>query len=220
MSLFALHHVSFSYPGGKKILNDVSWSFDAGKLYAISGASGAGKSTLLGLLAGLDTPTLGTVSFQDEDITVQGYTHHRAHNICLVFQNYNLIDYMTPLENVRLVKRDAGTELLEELGLSAEECRRSVLQLSGGQQQRVAIARALASEAPVILADEPTGNLDPATAREILEILVRAAHEHGKGVIVVTHSGSVSQRADVALHLRGGALSSADSRGKGSGKRH
>ena len=221
MSVLALEKVNYAYEKmARKLLENVTLEFEEGKFYAILGGSGAGKSTLLGLLAGLDIPTSGKILCNGKDISEEGLPKHRKRNVSLVFQNYNLIDYMTPLENVRLVKRDAGTELLEELGLSAEECRRSVLQLSGGQQQRVAIARALASEAPVILADEPTGNLDPATAREILEILVRAAHEHGKCVIVVTHSGSVSQRADVALHLRGGALSSADSRGKGSGKRH
>ena len=132
--------------------------------YSIIGQSGTGKSTLLSLLAGLDNPKKGQVLFDGEDIQTKGSSYHRKHHVSLVFQNYNLIDYLTPLENVRLVNKQAGKEILLELGLDETQIKRNVLQLSGGQQQRVAIARALVSEAPVILADEPTGNLDEQTA--------------------------------------------------------
>ena len=126
--------------------------------------------------------------------------------ISLVFQNYNLIDYLTPLENIRLVSKKASKEILLELGLNENQINRNVLKLSGGQQQRVAIARALVSEAPVILADEPTGNLDNDTAGEIIEILKKLAKERNKCVIVVTHSKEVANSADIILELSGKKL--------------
>ena len=124
------------------------------------------------------------------------------HHISLVFQNYNLIDYLSPLENIRLVNKQAGKDILLELGLDEGQIKRNVLQLSGGQQQRVAIARSLVSEAPVILADEPTGNLDPKTAGDIIDLLRSLAHERGKCVIVVTHSKEVAQASDITLELK------------------
>ena len=183
------------------MLSSVEQKFQLGKFYAIIGKSGAGKSTLLSLLAGLDTPKRGQILFQNEDIEEQGYSHHRKNNISLVFQNYNLIDYLSPLENIRLVNREAPETILLELGLNQNQVKRNVMKLSGGQQQRVAIARALVSEAPVILADEPTGNLDSHTAGEIIEILKKLARERNKCVIVVTHSKKVAKAADVVLEL-------------------
>ena len=122
--------------------------------------------------------------FNGQDIAQGSYSEHCRDHICLVFQNYNLIDYLTPLENVRLVNGKANKDILLKLGLEEELIHRNVLKLSGGQQQRVAIARALVSKAPIILADEPTGNLDEGTAAEIIDILKMAAHESGKCVIV------------------------------------
>ena len=130
------------------------------------------------------------------------YSYHRRNHISLVFQNYNLIDYLTPLENVRLVNKKASPSLLLELGLNQDQIKRNVMKLSGGQQQRVAIARALASHAPIILADEPTGNLDNSTANEIIEILKKMAKKRNKCVIVVTHSKEVANSADVVLELK------------------
>ena len=124
------------------------------------------------------------------------------HHISLVFQNYNLIDYLSPLENIRLVNKKASKDTLLELGLDESQIKRNVLQLSGGQQQRVAIARSLVSEAPVILADEPTGNLDPKTAGDIIEFLKSLAEKTGKCVIVVTHSKEVAQASDITLELK------------------
>lgn len=202
MSILQLDHLEYVYPGtNTQILSDVCTDFEIGKFYAIVGASGAGKSTLLNLLAGLDKPTSGAVRFDGTDIAETGYAHHRKKQISLVFQNYNLIDYLTPLENLRLVNGKAGINTLTQLGLSEKEARRSVMALSGGQQQRVAIGRALVSGAPIILADEPTGNLDENTAREVIEILQRAAHEQDKCVIVVTHSRQLARSADVTLRL-------------------
>ena len=146
-------------------------------------------------------PKKGQVLFDGEDIQTKGSSYHRKHHVSLVFQNYNLIDYLTPLENVRLVNKQAGKEILLELGLDETQIKRNVLQLSGGQQQRVAIARALVSEAPVILADEPTGNLDEQTAGDIIAILKKLAKERQKCVTVVTHSKEVAEASDVVLEL-------------------
>ena len=140
-------------------------------------------------------------SFKDENIEKTGYSNHRKNNISLVFQNYNLIDYLSPLENIRLVNSKASEEILLKLGLDKSQIKRNVMKLSGGQQQRVAIARALVSEAPVILADEPTGNLDESTAGEIIEVLKKLAKERNKCVIVVTHSKEVARAADTILEL-------------------
>ena len=185
----------------KVILDDVSLEIREHDFITILGGNGAGKSTLLSLLAGLDNPKKGQVLFDGEDIQTKGSSYHRKHHVSLVFQNYNLIDYLTPLENVRLVNKQAGKEILLELGLDETQIKRNVLQLSGGQQQRVAIARALVSEAPVILADEPTGNLDEQTAGDIIAILKKLAKERQKCVIVVTHSKEVAEASDVVLEL-------------------
>ena len=126
--------------------------------------------------------------------------------MAFIFQAYNLIDYLTPAENVSLTSKLPPLPILERLGLTKEEAKRNVLKLSGGQQQRVAIARALASEAPVILADEPTGNLDEDTAQDITEILKESAHKMNKCVVVVTHSNELAKQADVVFRLKKGEL--------------
>lgn len=202
MSILALNKVNYSYKNGKKVLNDISMEFEEGKLYAILGASGSGKSTLLSLLAGLDEPRNGEILYNNQNIKVKGYENHRKSNISLIFQNYNLIDYMTPLENLKIVNPKVNKKILNNLGLADDEINRNVLQLSGGQQQRVAIARTLVTDSPVILADEPTGNLDSDTADEIIEILKTSAHKHGKCVIVVTHSKELAKKVDVVLVLK------------------
>ena len=203
MSILTLRDIIYSYADGtSNVLNGINYQFEKGKFYAIVGSSGAGKSTLLGLLAGLDTPTGGQILFDNEDIAEQDYSHHRKHNISLVFQNYNLIDYLTPLENLKLVNPKATNETLHTMGLDDDHINRNVMKLSGGQQQRVAIGRALVSSAPIVLADEPTGNLDETTAADIIDILRQAAHENDKCVIVVTHSKQLAKQADVVLTLK------------------
>ena len=202
MSILALNKVNYSYKNGKSVLSDVSMEFEKGKFYTILGVSGSGKSTLLSLLAGLDEPKSGAVLYNNEDIKIKGYENHRKNNISLIFQNYNLIDYMTPLENLKIVNPKADKSILNDLGLKDDEINRNVLQLSGGQQQRVAIARTLVADSPVILADEPTGNLDSGTEDEIIEILKTSAHKHGKCVIVVTHSKELAKKSDVILVLK------------------
>ena len=206
MPILELKNVSYAYEKGKAVLQNVSGSLETGKMYAILGPSGSGKTTLLSLLGGLDVPTQGKILFDGEDIAAKGLEHHRRNHISLIFQSYNLIDYMTPVENVRLTAKLDAAPILERLGLEQDEITRNVLKLSGGQQQRVAIARALASDAPVILADEPTGNLDADTAEEITAILKESAHAFGKCVVVVTHSGEVAKQADVVLEIKRGHL--------------
>ena len=203
MSVLSMNKVSYQYKEARQsVLSQIDQEFEAGKFYAIIGKSGSGKSTLLSLLAALDNPTSGKILFEGEDIQEKGDSYHRKHHISLVFQNYNLIDYLTPLENIRLVNPIATKEILLQLGLEESHVNRNVLKLSGGQQQRVAIARALVSEAPIILADEPTGNLDEHTAGEIIDVLKALAKERNKCVIVVTHSKEVANAADTILELR------------------
>ena len=207
MPTLELQNVSYSYEKGKEVLSNIRAKLKAGKLYAVLGPSGSGKTTLLSLLGGLDTPTKGVILFGGEDIMAKGLEYHRRNHISLIFQSYNLIDYMTPIENVQLTAKQDAAPILERLGLKKDEVSRNVLKLSGGQQQRVAIARALASDAPVILADEPTGNLDADTAEEITVVLKESAHAFGKCVVVVTHSGEVAKQADVVLEIKRGHIS-------------
>lgn len=206
MSILKICNVKYSYDGNKMVLKNISVEFEAGKIYAIVGPSGCGKMTLLSLLGGLDSPCDGQVMFEGEDIEKKGLGWHRKNNVAFIFQSYNLIDYMTPAENVALTSKLPPLPVLERLGITKEEAKRNVLKLSGGQQQRVAIARALASDAGVILADEPTGNLDEDTAVEITNILKECAHQTNKCVIVVTHSNDLAKEADVILCLKKGEL--------------
>lgn len=202
--ILEVNNVNYSYKNNKtkKILNNINMTFEQGSFYAILGTSGSGKTTLLSLLAGLDEPQAGEVLFNGENIKEKGYKNHRRKHISLVFQNYNLIDYLTPIENLKLVNKKADKQILLDFGLSEEDIHRNVLQLSGGQQQRVAIARALVSDVPIILADEPTGNLDEETANDIIDVLQNSAHNEGKCVIVVTHSKHLAKRADIQLELK------------------
>lgn len=195
--------VSYVYKSrrDKWILQHRNAGFHCGKIYAVLGPSGSGKTTFLSLLAGLDVPTEGEILYDGKPVMAKELREHRKNHISLVFQSYNLIDYLTPVENVRLGGKKDPEKLLQNIGIGPEYWKRSVLQLSGGQQQRVAIARALASEAKVLLADEPTGNLDEATAGEVTAILKRIAHEEGKCVIVVTHSKELAGEADEVIRI-------------------
>ena len=206
MPTLELKNVSYAYEKGKPILQSINAELETGKMYAILGPSGSGKTTLLSLLGGLDAPTQGNVLFDGEDIMKKALEHHRRNHISVIFQSYNLIDYMTPIENVWLTAKLDAAPILKRLGLEQDEITRNVLKLSGGQQQRVAIARALASDTPIILADEPTGNLDADTADEITTVLKESAHTFGKCVVVVTHSSEVARQADVVLEIKRGHL--------------
>lgn len=206
MSVLEIKDISYSYEKSRKILTAVNAVFETGKMYAILGPSGSGKTTLLSLLGGLDTPQKGEILFDGEDISEHGLEYHRRNHVSLIFQNYNLIDYMTPVENVRLTAKQNAMSMLKSLGLTEDEAKRNVLKLSGGQQQRVAIARTLVSDAPIILADEPTGNLDEDTAAEITEVLKNCAHQMNKCVIIVTHSNELAKQVDTVFRLKKGKL--------------
>lgn len=206
MSIMEIKGVRYSYDNKRNILKGVNAELEAGKMYAILGPSGCGKTTLLSLLGGLDSPLEGEILFEGQYIEAIGLSKHRKDNVAFIFQSYNLIDYLTPKENVALTSKLPPQPILERVGLTEEESKRNVLKLSGGQQQRVAIARALASDAKVILADEPTGNLDEDTAAEITTILKECAYQMNKCVVIVTHSNELAKQADVIFRLKKGDL--------------
>lgn len=206
MGVLEIQDLKYSYDNKKNVLNGINAQMELGKIYVILGTSGCGKTTLLSLLGGLDSASKGKILFNGKDIAEKGLENHRRNHVSFIFQAYNLIDYMTPLENVKLTSKLPPEPILEKMGLTKEEMKRNVLQLSGGQQQRVAIARALASEAPIILADEPTGNLDEDTAMSIMRILEESVHHLNKCAIIVTHSNEVAKRADVVFQLKRGTL--------------
>ena len=211
MPILETENLRYAY-GKHTVLRGISVQLEQGKMYAILGPSGCGKTTLLSLLGGLDSPASGQILYQGEDIAKTGLALHRRRNVAFIFQGYNLIDYLTPMENVALTSKQPPLPILEQLGLTAEEANRNVLKLSGGpaaargKYAYLAIARALASDAQVILADEPTGNLDEDTAAEITSILKNSAHQSGKCVVVVTHSNELAKGADVVFQLHKGQL--------------
>lgn len=209
MSVLSLNNISFSYDKSF-VFKDLSLSFEKGKMYCITGKSGAGKTTLLSVLSGLAKPTEGEILYEDKNIAVIDKYKFRSRYIGVVFQSFNLLTKFTAMENVVLSmdiagvrgidKKQRAMELLKSVGLSEDEANRRVLLLSGGQQQRVAIARAISYDPDIILADEPTGNLDTETQNEIMEIFRRLANE-GKCVILVSHSPEVAKMCDVRYVL-------------------
>lgn len=210
--LIEMKNLSFSYDNKTRILRNASVSFDAGIFYCLVGPSGSGKTTTLALAGALDEPQEGAILFKGKNIRDIGYREHRRKNVALIFQNYNLIPYLTGLENVlagmnitgahRENQKTAALEWLSRMKITKEEANRNVNKLSGGQQQRIAIARALAGDAPVILADEPTGNLDSDTSADITAIFKELAHEYNKCVIVVSHSQELASNADVVITFK------------------
>lgn len=210
-----IENLSYSYQNGdhkQKVLDDINASFEAGKIYAIVGESGSGKTTFLSLLSALDKLQDGDIKYNGKSLKKITGQEYRLKYVNIVFQSYNLIKYMTAAENVEVAsdfdnRKADPNKYLEKVGLSAEEGKRLVNKLSGGQQQRVAIARALASNSPIIMADEPTGNLDEDTEEKIIEIFRDLAHKDQKIVIIVTHSRRVAEKADKVLTLRRGKLS-------------
>ena len=209
MSILSLQNISFSYDK-TPVLRDISYEFEKGKMYCIIGKSGAGKTTLLSLLSGLAKPTSGDIIYDGKSISkIDKYTF-RSRYIGVVFQSFNLITKYTALENVILSmdvsgckikdKKKKALSLLESVGLDEDEANRRVLKLSGGQQQRVAIARALSYDPDIILADEPTGNLDRETQKEIMDVF-RELADNGKCVILVSHSPDVAEMCDERYEL-------------------
>ena len=209
MSILSLQNICFSYDK-TPVLQNVSYEFEKGKIYCIIGKSGAGKTTLLSLLSGLAKPTDGEIFYENKNVAkIDKYTF-RSKYIGVVFQSFNLITKYTALENVILSmdvagykcknKKQRAIELLQSVGLNEDEANRRVLKLSGGQQQRVAIARALSYNPDIILADEPTGNLDTETQNEIMNIFRELANQ-GKCVILVSHSPDVAAMCDERYEL-------------------
>lgn len=210
-----IENLSYSYSNGdhtQKVLKDISAKFESGKVYAIVGESGSGKTTFLSLISALDKLQDGDIRYNNKSLRNITGQEFRLKYVNIVFQNYNLIKYMTAAENVEIAsafdnRKTDPCKYLDRVGITAEESKRLVGKLSGGQQQRVAIARALASNSPIIVADEPTGNLDEDTEEKIINIFRDLAHKDNKIVIIVTHSRQVAQKADKIFTLRRGKLS-------------
>ncbi|MDD6524888.1 MAG: ABC transporter ATP-binding protein [Firmicutes bacterium] len=220
MAILRLEDICYGYEDGgyrREILKHLSYEFEEGEFYTILGPSGSGKTTLLSIIAGLDRPEQGKIYYENEDIEKIGLNKYRRNKVGIVFQSYNLINYLTGLENIELAmcetenkipknRKEIAYALLEKFGIVKSKADRLVTHLSGGEQQRIAIARAIASNVDLIFADEPTGNLDSATEEEIIKIFKMLTSEFGKTVIVVTHSNEVSKLSDHRVLLHDGIL--------------
>jgi len=213
MDILKLDDLTYRYAGSStNVITDVNASFQAGRVYGIIGRSGAGKTTLLSLISGLDTPTAGSITYLNQDLLAINRDDYRAKKIGVIFQSYNLLNNMSAVENISLSmsissikkadKKQYINQLLERVGLTAELGTRKILELSGGEQQRVAIARAIASDPKIIIADEPTGNLDDKTQDSIMAIFQKLAHEENKCIIIVTHSKKISQMTDELYSIK------------------
>lgn len=212
-AILKLDDVSYAYTkGGKKVLKNISHEFRAGTVHAITGPSGAGKTTMLSLISGLTNPTEGQVLYNGNDLAKQDRYRYRSHDIGVIFQSFNLLPNLTVAENIILSldasgktfdksKKEMVLDLLKQVHLPKEYANERILHLSGGEQQRVAIARALSYNPSIIVADEPTGNLDLATRDDIMGIFRALAHDDGRCVIIVTHSPEVSTASDEVFEL-------------------
>lgn len=224
MKCLELTDVSYRYEVGKEaVLNKINAGFECGKVYTIIGQSGAGKSTLLSLISGLDICKEGNIYYEGKNLRELDRDEYRSKCVGVIFQGYNLLLNSTAVYNITLSMNISGSDLkgrqarkefayalLDKVGIDRETADRRVLRLSGGEQQRVGIARALSHNPDVIIADEPTGNLDSETEGAVLDILIQLAHEDGKCVIIVTHSENVTAIADEVIGIRAGQLFSGD----------
>lgn len=213
-NILEISNLDYYYQDGdakRYIFQDLSYTFEKGTFYAILGESGSGKTTLLSILSGMDKQTSGVVKYEGNDIQQIGLNLYRRNNVGMVFQSFNLIPYMSAYQNLLAAmtitdnkiddKGNVAYNLLDFLGIVKSKADRLVTKLSGGEQQRVAIARALSTDVDIILADEPTGNLDSATEESIINIFGVLAKKHDKCVIVVTHSKEIAKHADVVINL-------------------
>ena len=213
--ILSIKNASYRYSDAQQddyALRDVSYDFESGKIYAIRGRSGTGKTTLLSLISGLEKCTEGEIIFDGKSLKNMNLDKYRNSDIGIVFQSYNLLPFMTASENIILSmdanglkiknKKEKAIELMKKVDLKENYANRKVLRLSGGEQQRVAIARSLSYNPKMIIADEPTGNLDKQTETEILDIFKKLAHEENKCVIIVTHSQNVCDTVDVIYDLK------------------
>lgn len=215
MSILKLENVSYRYKDAPKdsyVFKNINYEFEQGKIYAIKGKSGSGKTTLLSLITGLEKCSEGKVLYDNSDLNKMNLDRYRNTDIGIVFQSYNLLPSLTAIENIVLSmdvskvkiknKKQKATELMESVGLTEEHAKRKILRLSGGEQQRIAIARSLSYNPKIIIADEPTGNLDKETENDILTIFEKLTREQNKCIIIVTHSQNVCDRADVVYELK------------------
>lgn len=212
MSVFKIEDLSYSYDNGKKmVLDKINYEFEKGKTYAIVGKSGTGKTTLLSLMSGLDIPMSGKILYNGIDISKINENKYRSNNVGVIFQSLNLLPHLTALENVELSmdisdtkirnKKEHALKMLGKVGIDEDKANRRVLRLSGGEQQRVAIARTLSYNPDVILADEPTGNLDAVNEKQVVQIFKDLASNDNKCVIIVTHSQNISNDVDYVYNL-------------------
>lgn len=213
--ILKIDEVSYRYQDADAddyVLKDISFDFERGKVYAIRGKSGSGKTTLLSLISGLEKDYEGSITFDGRELRKIDLDLYRSRDIGIVFQSYNLLPHLSAMENIILSmdiskvdvadKKKRAVELMENVGLEETQKDRRVLRLSGGEQQRVAIARSLSYDPGMILADEPTGNLDKETENEILKIFKNLAKKENKCVVIVTHSENVCKQADVVYELK------------------
>lgn len=214
MGILKLENVSYRYKDAPKdtyVFKDVNYEFEEGKIYAIKGKSGSGKTTLLSLITGLEKCSEGQILYDGKDLKKMNLDKYRNTDIGIVFQSYNLLPRLTAVENIILSmdiskvkvknKKEKALEFMKSVGLSEEHAKRKILRLSGGEQQRIAIARSLAYNPKIIIADEPTGNLDKDTENEILKIFKHLAKDENKCVIIVTHSQNVCDNVDIVYEL-------------------
>ena len=214
MGILKLENVSYRYKDATKdayVFKDINYEFEEGKMYAIKGKSGSGKTTLLSLITGLEKCTEGQILYENKNLKKMNLDRYRNTDIGIVFQSYNLLPRLTAVENIMLSmdiskvkvknKKEKALELMKSVGLSEEHAKRKILKLSGGEQQRIAIARSLAYNPKIIIADEPTGNLDKDTESEILKIFKHLAKDENKCVIIVTHSQNVCDEVDTVYEL-------------------
>lgn len=215
MKILELTNVSYRYNDASKddyVFKNLSYTFETGKVYAIKGKSGSGKTTLLSLISGLEKCSEGKIIFDGKDLKEMNLDEYRSTHIGIVFQSYNLLPYLTALENITLAmdiskekitnKKDKALQLMQKVGLDESYANRKILKLSGGEQQRIAIARSLSYDAKMIVADEPTGNLDKDTENDIMTIFKNLAKKDNKCIIIVTHSENVCKQADVIYELK------------------
>lgn len=214
MSILKLENVGYRYKDAAKdeyVFKNINYEFEQGKIYAIKGKSGSGKTTLLSLLTGLEKCSEGKIIYDGKELNKMNLNSYRNTDIGIVFQSYNLLLHLTAVQNIILSmdvskakvknKKEKAIELMESVGLKKEYANRKILKLSGGEQQRIAIARSLSYNPKIIIADEPTGNLDKETENEILKIFKRLAEEENKCIIIVTHSKNICDNADIVYEL-------------------
>ena len=214
MGILKLENVGYRYKDAPKdsyVFKNINYEFEEGKMYAIKGKSGSGKTTLLSLITGLEKCTEGQILYDGKTLKKMNLDRYRNTDIGIVFQSYNLLPRLTAIENIMLSmeiskvkvknKKEKALELMKSVGLSEEHTKRKILKLSGGEQQRIAIARSLSYNPKIIIADEPTGNLDKDTENEILKIFKKLAKDENKCVIIVTHSQNVCDEVDVVYEL-------------------